>query len=187
MESKSPQSKGGIATALILRKNAIDKYMQNPNYCLFCNSIILIKDGQRSSDARAKKFCSHSCAAKFGNSKRWADYEKPEKIKKPRKAVFGHLENISKGEFFLRCKNWQSARSQICKHARFIKGEKTPCANCNYKNHVELCHIKSVSSFSDEALITEINAPENLIYLCPNCHWEFDNNILNLPKGVKGD
>jgi predicted HNH restriction endonuclease len=24
-------------------------------------------------------------------------------------------------------------------------------------------------------MISEINKPENLIILCPNCHWEFDH------------
>lgn len=33
-------------------------------------------------------------------------------------------------------------------------------------------------SFSMDSLISEINSLENLIYLCPNCHWEFDNELL---------
>ena len=50
-----------------------------------------------------------------------------------------------------------------------------PCANCGYDKHVELCHIKPISSFALTATIGEINSPDNLIQLCPNCHWEFDN------------
>lgn len=52
---------------------------------------------------------------------------------------------------------------------------KLPCAHCGYDKHVELAHIKDVSSFPDEALLSEVNSPSNVIQLCPNCHWEFDN------------
>lgn len=55
-----------------------------------------------------------------------------------------------------------------------------PCASCGYSKHVELCHIKSVSSFSADSKIRDINSSSNLIQLCPNCHWEFDNNKLSL-------
>lgn len=53
-----------------------------------------------------------------------------------------------------------------------------PCANCGYEKHVELCHIKSVSSFSSDSKIKDVNCYSNLIQLCPNCHWEFDKNHL---------
>lgn len=54
------------------------------------------------------------------------------------------------------------------------------CAVCGYDNHVEVAHIKAVSSFPDTATIKEINAPDNVIGLCPNHHWEFDNGLLTL-------
>lgn len=57
---------------------------------------------------------------------------------------------------------------------------KLPCANCGYNLHVELCHIKDVSSFSETATLIEVNSKENVIQLCRNCHWEFDNNIIKL-------
>ena len=50
-----------------------------------------------------------------------------------------------------------------------------PCRHCGYDKHVELAHIKDVASFPDDALLGEINAEGNVIPLCPNCHWEFDN------------
>lgn len=89
----------------------------------------------------------------------------------------------TKGELFYERKNWQSARSYIQKTARefFFKENKCPkCYVCGYDKHVEVAHIKSVSSFSDETLISEINSKDNLIGLCPNHHWEYDNGILDL-------
>lgn len=49
------------------------------------------------------------------------------------------------------------------------------CEVCGYDKHVEIAHIKAVSSFPDTATIAEINSPDNVKGLCPNCHWEFDN------------
>ena len=57
---------------------------------------------------------------------------------------------------------------------------KLPCAKCGYKHHVELCHIKPITSFNEESTIGEINHKDNIIQLCRNCHWEFDHGLLKL-------
>lgn len=91
--------------------------------------------------------------------------------------------NKTKGEIFKNRKNWQSARSAIQKTARRIYFEniKAPkCEICGYTNHVEVAHIKPVSEFPKTATIKEINSLDNLIGLCPNHHWEYDNGILKL-------
>jgi len=64
---------------------------------------------------------------------------------------------------------------------------KLPCANCGYDKHVELCHIKAVSSFPLTATLGEVNNENNIIQLCRNCHWEFDNGLLHLdfPEQLK--
>lgn len=54
------------------------------------------------------------------------------------------------------------------------------CAICGYSTHIEIAHIKAVSDFEDSATIAEINSIDNLIALCPNHHWEYDNGILKL-------
>lgn len=95
------------------------------------------------------------------------------------------LDSIKKCELFNKRKNWQSARGCIVKDAKkkYIKsGRILSCAICGYDKHVEIAHIKSVSSFNDDATIREINSIDNLIALCPNHHWEYDNGLLNLKK-----
>ena len=61
---------------------------------------------------------------------------------------------------------------------------KLPCACCGYSLHVEIAHKKAVSEFPPTAKISEVNAPNNVVQLCPNCHWEYDNlpnkNIFDL-------
>lgn len=55
---------------------------------------------------------------------------------------------------------------------------KKPCASCGYPHHVELCHIKAICTFPDTATVAEINSKNNIVQLCPNCHWELDNMFL---------
>jgi predicted restriction endonuclease len=60
----------------------------------------------------------------------------------------------------------------------YFSDKEKVCAICGYSNHVELCHIKSIAHFSETAALEEINSLSNLIYLCPNHHWELDNGLL---------
>lgn len=45
---------------------------------------------------------------------------------------------------------------------------------------MEIAHIKAVSEFEESSTIAEINSIDNLIALCPNHHWEYDNGIIKL-------
>ena len=101
------------------------------------------------------------------------------------KYLFGRKDTSkkTKKEMFDTRKNWQSARSGIRKIAyqRFFNENKDcKCIVCGYSKHVEVAHIKAVSEFDDNATVDEINNINNLIGLCPNHHWEFDNGLLNI-------
>lgn len=89
----------------------------------------------------------------------------------------------TKGELLSERKNYQSYRSSIRKFAENVyknSGKQCQCAICGYDKHIEIAHIKAVSDFSDSSTIEEINSIDNLIALCPNHHWEYDNGILML-------
>lgn len=93
------------------------------------------------------------------------------------------ISSFTKKELFDRYKQWQTARSIIRKDAKCIydNSEKPKqCVVCGYNKHYEVAHIKAVSDFTDDALISEINDIDNLIALCPNHHWEFDNDNLDI-------
>ncbi len=49
------------------------------------------------------------------------------------------------------------------------------CSLCGWDKHVEVHHIKNIGSFEDTVKISEINSLDNLIYVCPNCHWVLEN------------
>ena len=91
------------------------------------------------------------------------------------------IDIMTKKELLEKRKTYQSYRSSIAKHSRstyFNSGKPKACAVCGYNKHIEIAHVISVSSFSDDTFIGEINDIKNLIPLCPNHHWEFDNNLL---------
>ena len=52
------------------------------------------------------------------------------------------------------------------------------CQACGYTKHVEYCHVRSIKSFPDSTTVQELSGPENILVLCPNCHWEYDNGLL---------
>lgn len=89
----------------------------------------------------------------------------------------------TKGEFIRMSKNYQSYRSSVRRLAELIyknSGKECKCAVCGYSNHIEVAHIKAISEFDDSVTIAEINSINNLVALCPNHHWEYDNRILKL-------
>lgn len=66
--------------------------------------------------------------------------------------------------------------ADIRTHARSrIEMSDYSCQECGYSKHVQVCHIKAVKDFGDSATLHQINHPDNLVKLCPNCHWEFDH------------
>jgi hypothetical protein len=62
-----------------------------------------------------------------------------------------------------------------------------PCMICGYNKHVELHHIRPISDFPDDTLLGEVNHPDNVVQLCPNCHWEVESGLLNLKLNYNGE
>lgn len=146
------------------------------------------------------RFCSKTCANTRIHKEETKEkiskslIKSPDKIcticnKKMSKSAKGNLckeclnniqINRNKGELFKTRKNWQSARTTIRENANFIffkvNKKEYKCEKCGYIKHIDVAHKKSVSSFEDTATVKEINDIGNLIGLCPNCHWEYDNN-----------
>jgi hypothetical protein len=167
---------GGKARGVQQRTLALAAYYQNPNTCVMCNAIIHVRDNERVCQTRRRKFCCYSCSARYSNTHRIRSH-KPKIAKPPKQRPPAHF-GVTKGDLFNRRKNYQSARSTIRDHANdiYCKSHTTlACERCGYDKHIEVAHRRSVSSFPSTAFIAEINDPSNLIGLCPNCHWEFDN------------
>lgn len=195
----------GLTGNAILRQRAINNYYEAPNYCKHCGSVIKIYVGEKPSETRRKKFCNSSCSASFNNkipkrklkricsvhdcketvkshkykycSFHWEEVKKWKREELKRRTLGEYRERLSvkdKHPSWLHAgvrglnRNWN-------KHLSLL-----PCKNCGYTKHVELCHIRAVSDFPDSATLGEVNSIENNIPLCPNCHWELDNGLLNI-------
>lgn len=138
------------------------------------------------------KYCSLSCSAKYNNTKRTKiryctrcnnqiEGKSPNKklcysCRYPDKSLAellydkGHRSNV-----------YSHVRSKARLCARKF-GLLDRCNVCGYSKHVEACHIKPISTYKPKTMISVINSRENLIGLCPNCHWEFDHNLLRISE-----
>jgi len=149
------------------------------------------------------KFCSRSCSATYNNRKfpkrkldRLCNKEgcnEPVKSYRHRLCRAHHDEHkrskykeLTLGEYrtklSVKGKHPSWVNSHVRNFARSWNKElrELPCANCGYDKHVELCHRKAVTSFSDDTTLSVVNDRNNIIQLCRNCHWEFDNGLLFL-------
>lgn len=142
-----------------------------------------------SSKYSHQVYCSESCRNidnvrkwRHANSKTCPDcgktiFNESEKcVKCSRLSRFLPDMTISQAEYELHHKS--SAFALIRTRARAItkKLRRNSCEKCGYSKHTETCHITSIASFKKDTLISVVNAPDNLLVLCPNCHWEFDNS-----------
>lgn len=141
------------------------------------------------------KFCSKECHLAYGTFK-----PKNPKKRRPRFCKYCGVPVNNKGRVCKDCNpnnvDWSkrtlgelqnSAKYQVNaalrNSARRIyrqSGRPQQCQNCGYSIHIEICHIHAINSFSEDTPISVINDPDNLVALCPNCHWEFDHNELSI-------
>lgn len=173
---------------MILKSSSL---METP--CLYCQKL-----------TTNPKYCSRSCAARHTNTlhpkritnkkcvicnKPTESYRRnrcPEHYKEYKNSTANSYRTRTLEEYFQKesLKNLHKSSKNV--HIRALARSwfkhlaKLPCAKCGYNKHVELCHVKPISSFPKDALLGDVNSENNIIQLCPNCHWEFDNNLLHL-------
>lgn len=130
-----------------------------------------------------KTFCSISCSNKSRNTRKSNKEIKLCAIcsKTSRSELCKICYQNSLKENYSKCKIKDKPRSCRDQYIRYHSRKKasqlgwTKCCKCGYDKHVEVAHIKPVCEFDEDTLLSEVNSESNLIPLCPNCHWEFDN------------
>lgn len=164
--------------------------------CPVCQSVVPEK-------AHKTKFCSQTCAAIFNNKKY------PKRKPNPPLCTCGNpksrgaikcqkCRNIETEAFFasrslkeVSCQgNARIKYSQVRKHAIKVlceEGRPKICQICGFDVVVEVHHIQPISDFQETDLISEINHPNNLLYLCPNHHAMFERNLLTWGKLVDNE
>lgn len=151
--------------------------------CFYCNKI-----------TKNPKFCSRSCAASYNNKTHIK--RKPEgKCKNCSKQIKSSRtycndcfsdkiknKDLTLSEAIYQKGHRSSAFALVRARARSTENFKKSkqCYKCGYNKHVEACHIKPISAFPMTTPLSEINSKENIIALCRNCHWEYDNGLITL-------
>ena len=108
-------------------------------FCKICHSLYYNEKGYRSN-----VFCP-KCSAKYKirmQSVTLKTYHNFQSVKgKPRFWINAHIRRFNR--------YWNKELLNF------------PCQVCNYKKHVELCHIHAISDFPEEAKISIVNSPKN--------------------------
>lgn len=162
----------------------LPKFKSEQKSCVVCN-----KEFTTTHDHRNKKFCSRSCANTITKRKH--------KIKccpicntahqRPTSEFCSHyckmlyrMQTTTIADITQVRKGGANAYDLIRSNARnvskyYFNLPEACCAHCEYDKHVEVCHIIDIKDFDITTLLSVVNAKENLILLCRNCHWEFDH------------
>jgi len=173
---------------LVKENNAI-AYNKSPSICLECKS-------ELSYEKRTNKFCNNSCAAKYNNRKTKTKTGKYKKVKNCRYCGKEHSRFSSQVCSNL-CAIYERYGDKTIEDVMIRTGANTydrirnsakniaknlgydECCVCDYNKHVEVSHISPISSFDKCTKLVIVNSIENITYLCPNCHWEYDNGLLS--------
>lgn len=177
-----------------------DLYILNPNKCKECQKVLELGN-LKLSDIKRRKFCSHSCAASFNNRGICRNEKKIKlcecgnvktgKAKKCIECIKNNLGNKTLQEIIGGRKYTVTLLHQIRSMARKILNQEKvkQCNLCNhneFKDVLEVCHIKGIMKFSLDTKIKEINHIDNLIWLCPSHHRLFDKDLIKMVVGSAG-
>jgi hypothetical protein len=162
--------------------------------CHLCRKLVTRSPKEFARSTTGRIYCSRSCAATFNN------HTMPKRAKSTRCTTC----QVPIRWGYRRCKACHEAQRRLDQktlleatlgrrdasrytgvrsHARKVyaeSGKPKQCAVCGYSKHVEICHIRDISTYPMETPVIEINAVSNLVALCPNHHWELDRGLLEV-------
>jgi hypothetical protein len=151
------------------------KETTNPKFCSqSCAAIYTNKAVPKRK--RAERYCKHCNIPLTGYYRTVCDACNPSRVDWSTRTV----KNVRDQQSY-------QASSEIRRLGRSVyRASDRPkhCERCGYNKYYEVCHIRAIYDFPDDTLVTEINVLENLLALCPNCHWELDHGRLRYEDGV---
>lgn len=170
--------------------------------CFSCNKETF-KTKKEVTDSLTKRlFCSKSCSASFNNtlrikSKKYSylynecscgkpKTKKAEYCKECFKIEAGKpilektlRELTASSDTSIRFNAVRAHARKFMKQSNIVK-ECIKCKTNEFKDILEVCHIKALKDFSEETLIKEVNSLNNLIYLCPSHHTLLDKGLITI-------
>jgi hypothetical protein len=174
----------GKRSALISKeksKKLQEEYYKNPKRCLNCDEVILYEKKSEN------KFCNSSCSAKFFNSKR-----------KNKKSCLVCENEVKKGASkycSLKCQQTYHFNQRL---SDWINGDCSTKSRNFFRRYLTetfgyKCSCCNISEWNGKSIVLEIdhidgnfenNKPENLRFICPNCHSQTDTyKARNMGKG----
>lgn len=141
-------------------------------FCLECRPTVTQKQDLTKKRIKSSTFCK-TCNKRIFYRASYCSKECNPNFKNWEKISLSDLQNKRKYQISSRIRNLARAKylkTDLPKH----------CINCGYNKIYHVCHKKAIKDFSQESTVGEINDLSNLIALCPNCHYEFDNGMLEL-------
>lgn len=180
----------------LLEYNKKLDYCQKIIQCHNCGKAVVKSASQIRKAKHGKNYCSSSCAA-IANNKITQEFKK-KKTKKCKNCPnlifthaiycktcwnqFGSIDNLTlfdvAGDRCMDATRYSPIRAR-CRRVYMQSERPKCCLKCGYEKHIEICHIKAISEFSLDSIISEINSRGNTVALCPNCHWEFDHGLIS--------
>jgi len=137
----------------------------------FCGRSCATRYNNREFPKREKrKFFCERCGAEAGNRRRFCDKCSPKNGADWSKRTLSFVRS------FL---DYNARIRQLARKVYYDAGLPRQCVCCGYTKHVQVCHIRSIQDFPADTPISVINSLDNLVALCPNCHWKFDHGRLS--------
>ena len=172
-----------------LRDAALRRYYDDPAICKNCKEVIEVKIGGKPSEAKRKKYCSRSCSISVSNATRKRegnspicpdcggrkDYEAVRCVGCWKRKRLRDAEKRPICELFLKgnARIKYSYIRKLALRAVNLWGIPRKCEKCEgreFDSVAEIHHIRGISDFEDDVLLGEVNARENMRYLCPSHH-----------------
>ena len=104
-------------------------------------------------------------------------------IRKLKKDVNGVNMSIS-SLFYIKKAAGKYSKIRQKARSKYLASKPHECIVCGYTLHIEVAHIKPISSFPEDTLVSVVNHFDNLAGLCKRCHWEYDNGHVEIMVGA---
>jgi len=165
--------------------NGRQRNLQNRKHCLACIPFTGKAGNRTNSNAKHTRVITNKdCAVCKKNFKPSRNYVKccstacANTMTSKRKMVDWNARTLEESM------NYSTPRTRyvhVRKHARKVMKEsdkQKECEVCGFDVVIEVCHVKGIAEFSPSATLGEVNALDNLMYLCPNHHAMMDRGLL---------
>lgn len=154
--------------------------------CSYCHNRF---NSRLSRQGNAKKWCSAQCKSRGLRSAATGipvmpkplerKIPKSPDIRQCRKCPTRFKAGLQREFCSKKCakSHWAAVRGRAKKARRLtaLGGQHAPCEVCGVDFHTDVCHIIP-------AMLGGSRSPLNILRLCPNHHWKFDNSGLDLPE-----